>query len=223
MASIAHEVNQPLAAIVSNAGAGLRLSADLTGTHAAEVREILDDIRVQGRQAADVVQRLRLLAHKRPLALGPLDVNEVTGEIMKMVASDSSRRGVVLSAELASSLPLVDADRVCLQQVILNLVVNAMDAMDEVGAPERRLLVQTRRLDDAVEVTAARDSGEGISADRLPRIFEAFFTTKRDGVGLGLAIARSIVEAHHGRIWAEDHAGHGATFHVTLPVRPPAS
>jgi len=218
MASIAHEVNQPLAAIVSNAGAGLRLSADVTGAHAAEVREILDDIRAQGRQAADVVQRLRLLAHKRPLALGPLDVNEVTGEIMKMVASDSSRRGVVLSAELASSLPLVDADRVCLQQVILNLVVNAMDAMDEVGAPERRLLVQTRRLDDAVEV-AVRDSGEGISADRLPRIFEAFFTTKRDGVGLGLAIARSIVEAHRGRIWAEDHAGRGATFHVTLPVR----
>ena len=219
MTSIAHEVNQPLAAIVSNASAGLRLAVDLTGSHADEIREILDDVRAQGRLAADVVKRLRLLAHKRPLALGPLDVNEVTGEIVKMVASDSSRRGVSLSAELAASLPLVDADRVCLQQVILNLVVNAMDAMDEVQATDRRLLVQTRRLDDAVEV-AVHDSGEGIPPERLPRLFDAFFTTKRDGVGLGLAIARTIIEAHSGRIWAEDHAGRGATFHVTLPVRP---
>jgi PAS domain S-box-containing protein len=221
MASIAHEINQPLAAIVSNASAALRLSADTARPHADEVREILDDIRGQGQLAADVVKRLRLLAHKRPLVLGPLDVNEVTGDTLRLVATDTSRRGVVLSTELASSLPLVDADRVCLQQVILNLVVNAMDAMDEAQAPERRLLVRTRRLDDAVEMVV-QDSGEGIPPDRLPRLFDAFFTTKRDGIGLGLAIARSIVEAHSGRIWAEDHAGQGASFHVTLPVSQPS-
>ncbi len=105
----------------------------------------------------------------------------------------------------------------CLQQVLLNLVVNAMDAMDQVEARERQLVVRTRRLDDGVEV-AVSDTGAGIPADRLPRLFDAFFTTKREGIGLGLAIARSIIEAHRGRIWAEDHAGRGATFHVALPL-----
>jgi signal transduction histidine kinase len=111
----------------------------------------------------------------------------------------------------------VAADRVGLQQVVLNLVLNAMEAMDHAAAPDRELIVRSRRLDDAVEVSV-RDTGRGIAADSLPRLFDAFFTTKRDGLGLGLAIARSIVESHGGQIRAEDHGGRGATFWVTLPM-----
>jgi signal transduction histidine kinase len=144
-------------------------------------------------------------------------VNEVASETLRLVGGDARRRGVTLTAELAPSLPVVDADRVCLQQVVLNLIMNAMDAMDLVEAGERQLSVRTRRLDGAVEV-AVSDTGGGIPADRLPKLFDAFFTTKKEGLGLGLAIARSIVEAHRGRIWAEDHRGRGATFRLTLPV-----
>ena len=215
MASIAHEINQPLTAIVSNASAGLMLAV---ATDDVTLREILSDIRDQGRLAADVIERLRALAHKRPLELAPLDVNEVAHDIVRLIAGDAHRRGVIVSAELAPLLPAVDADRVCLQQVLLNLVVNAMDAMDQADAGERQLVVRTRRLDDAIEV-AVSDTGGGIPADRLPKLFDAFFTTKREGIGLGLAIARSIIEAHRGRIWAENHAGRGATFHVALPLR----
>ena len=182
MASIAHEINQPLTAIVSNAGAGLILAA--ASGNEATIREILSDIRDQGRLASDVIERLRALSHKRPLELAPLDVNEVARDILRLVESDSHRRGVTLSAELAPRLPAVDADRVCLQQVLLNLVGNAMDAMDQVEARERQLVVRTRRLSDAVEVTVS-DTGGGIPADRLPKLFDAFFTTKREGIGLG--------------------------------------
>ena len=218
MASIAHEINQPLTAVVSNASAGLRrLAAGASRDEATEFREIFTDIRDQGRLAADVIERLRALAHKQPLELEALDVNEVASEILRLVGGDARRRGVTLTAELAPSLPVVDADRVCLQQVVLNLIMNAMDAMDLVEASERQLSVRTRRLDGAVEV-AVSDTGGGIPADRLPKLFDAFFTTKKEGIGLGLAIARSIIEAHRGRIWAEDHRGRGATFRLTLPV-----
>ena len=115
------------------------------------------------------------------------------------------------------SLPAIAGDRVCLQQVVLNLLVNAMDAMDQVETGTRQLLVRTSRVGDAVEVSVT-DSGRGIPPDRLPKLFDAFFTTKERGLGLGLSIARSLVEAHGGRIWAEDHGGRGATFHVALPV-----
>src|SRR5262245_41804546 len=218
MASIAHEINQPLAAIVSNAGAGLQLlAASARRASEADFREIFSDIRDQGRLAAEVIERLRALAHKRPLELEQLDVNEVASDILRLVDGDARRRGVSLSSELAPSLPVVDADRVCLQQVLLNLIVNAMDAMDPVDAHERQVVVRTRRLEDAIEV-AVSDTGNGIPTDRLPKLFDAFFTTKREGIGLGLAIARSIVEAHRGQIWAEDHGGRGATFRLTLPV-----
>jgi C4-dicarboxylate-specific signal transduction histidine kinase len=219
MASIAHEINQPLTAVISNAGAGLRrLAAGASRDGATEFREIFSDIRDQGRLAADVIERLRALAHKQPLELQALDVNEVASDILRLVGGDARRRGVTLIAELAPSLPVVDADRVCLQQVVLNLIMNAMDAMDLVEANPRQLSVRTRRVDGAVEV-AVSDTGGGIPADRLPKLFDAFFTTKKEGIGLGLAIARSIIEAHRGRIWAEDHRGRGATFRLTLPVR----
>lgn len=217
MASIGHEINQPLAAIRSNAGAGLHLLNRDGRSDAAEVREIFSDIREQSRRAADVIERMRALAAKRPLESRTLDLNEVTSDILRLVAGDARRRRVALRSELFSSLPRINGDRVCLQQVVLNLILNAMDAMDQVEKSERRLLVRTLRLEDAVEVTVT-DSGRGIPTERMPRLFDAFYTTKERGLGLGLAIARSLVEAHGGRIWAEDHDGRGATFHVALPT-----
>jgi signal transduction histidine kinase len=164
-----------------------------------------------------VIDRLRALASKRSLQRQALDVNEVASDILRLVGGDARRRGITLRTELLPALPAIAADRVCLQQVMLNLILNAMDAMDQVEADARRLTVRTRRLPDAVEV-AVSDTGHGVPADRLPRLFDAFFTTKNEGLGLGLAIARSIVEAHGGRIWAEDHGGQGATFRLTLPA-----
>jgi PAS domain S-box-containing protein len=218
IASIAHEINQPLTSILGNASAALRrLSSETRPAEVTEFREIFVDIRDQVRRAGDVVERVRALAGKRPLERQTLDVNEVTGDIVRLVGGEARRRGVTLRTDLGPSLPAVAADRVCLQQVMLNLMMNAMDAMDQLKASERLVIVQTRRLNNAVEV-AVSDIGHGIPPDRLPKLFDAFFTTKKEGLGLGLAIARSIVEAHGGRIWAEDQGGRGATFRLSLPA-----
>jgi PAS domain S-box-containing protein len=219
MASIAHETNQPLTSIIANASAGLlRLGSDVRPDEVTEFREIFVDIRDQGHLASSVIERLRALAGKRPLEQQALDPNEVVSDILRLVGGDVQRRRVALRTELMPSLPPVAADRVGLQQVVLNLLMNAMDAIDEVQAEERLLIVRTGRLEDAIEF-AVSDTGGGIPAGHLPRLFDAFFTTKRDGLGLGLAIARSIIEAHGGRIWAEDHGRGGATFRLTLPLR----
>ncbi len=218
MASIGHEINQPLAAIRSNASAGLHLlNRDGGSDEQSELREIFRDVQDQSRLAAEVIERMRALAGKHPLVSEALDLNEVTNDILRLVAGDVRRRRVTLRSELVPSLPAIAGDRVCLQQVVLNLLVNAMDAMDHVETGTRQLLVRTSRVGDAVEVSVT-DSGRGIPPDRLPKLFDAFFTTKERGLGLGLSIARSLVEAHGGRIWAEDHGGRGATFHVALPV-----
>jgi two-component system, LuxR family, sensor kinase FixL len=150
-------------------------------------------------------------AGKRPLERQALDMNEVAGEIVTLVRGEARRRGVTVRTELVPSLPAIGADRVSLQQVMLNLVLNGMDAMDQQQAEERRLIVRTRQLADTVEV-AVSDTGHGIPADRLPRLFDAFFTTKKEGLGLGLAIARSIVEAHGGRIWPRTTVGAAPRF-----------
>jgi PAS domain S-box-containing protein len=218
MASLSHEITQPLTAILGNAAAGLlRLPADPADGRTTELREILSDVRDEARLAVDIIDRLRALARKKPLELRPVDVNEVASELLRLVASDARGRGVNLSMELAPSLPAVSADRICLQQVMLNLIVNGMDSMKEMDGNGRQLTLRTRRGEDGVEI-AVSDTGHGIPAERMPKLFDAFFTTKKDGIGLGLAIARSIVEAHGGQIWAEDHGGRGATFRLTLPV-----
>ena len=217
-ASIGHELRQPLTAILANTGAGLRLLAGEAGSDGVEdLREIISDIRDQCRSAGDVMERLQGLAGKRPPEPQILDVNEVVRDTLWLVGGDLRRRKIDLCTDFLPSLPTVTADRVGLQQVVLNLLLNAMDAMDQVVAGGRRLTVRTRRLDGVVEVTVS-DTGGGIPTDRFPRLFDAFFTTKEQGLGLGLAIARTIVEAHGGEIWAEDDAARGATFHVTLPL-----
>ncbi len=222
LASIAHEINQPLMSILANAGAGLLLlDAQARPDETPQLRSIFGDLCDQSRRAADVIERLRALVRKRPIELRALDVNDVARSTLRLVEGDARRRGITLCAELAPSLPIVAADRVCLEQVLLSLMVNAMDAMDEVAVKgERRLTVTTSRREDAVEL-AVSDFGHGIPAEGLAKLFDAFFTTKEDGLGLGLAIARSIVEVHHGQIWAENHGGGGATFRFTVPV--PAS
>ena len=217
-ASIVHEIQQPLTSIQANADAGLHLASQPEGElDTTELRDLLGDIHSSSADAGAIVDRLRSLVRKRPLELRPTDVNAVASDVLQLVAPDANRRRVTLHAELTRSLPPIDADRVSLQQVLLNLIVNALDAIDPDEQAERRVVVRTRAAANAVEC-AVSDTGHGIAVEQLPRIFEPFFSTKKDGLGLGLAIARSIVEAHAGRIWAEDHGGRGATFRVTLPV-----
>ena len=219
-ASIVHEIQQPLAAIVANAGAGMRLTSNGAGpADQAQLHETFADIHVEGESATQIIDRLRTLVRKRPLELRPLDVNEVADDVLRLVAADAQRRRVSVRAELASGLPAIAADRVSLQQVILNLVVNAMDAMDPVDAGIRSVVVRTRDTGTGVEL-AVSDTGRGISPDDQSRLFEPFFTTKKDGLGLGLAICRSIVEAHAGRIRVESGRERGTTFCVSFPVRP---
>jgi two-component system sensor kinase FixL len=217
MASITHEVKQPLTAIVGNAAAAARaLGDDTSHPHAAELREILADIATEGRLAADIVDRMKSLSRRRPLAFAPLDLNDLVADTIRFLAGDARRRHVTLSTELEPSLPAVRADRVCIQQVLLGLGLNAMEAMENASSETRRIVVRTRKREAGVELSVS-DTGCGIPADALSRVFEPFFTTKAQGLGLGLAIARSIVEAHHGRIWAGNDGRRGATFHIALP------
>lgn len=216
IASITHEVKQPLTAILANSSAAHRLLDESSGHPlAAELRDIFADIKTESLRASDVIGRMRTLARKKPLDLQPLEVNALVHETLRLVDADARRRRVTLSAELQPDLPQVRADRVCIQQVLLSLVLNAMEAMES-GSPTRHAVLKTRLDLDAIDVSVS-DTGHGVSVAHRPRLFEPFFTTKQDGLGLGLAIARSIVEAHSGRIWA-DGGDNGATFHVVLPT-----
>lgn len=215
-ASIAHEINQPLGAILSNADAAEML-LDSSPESLDEVRQILDDIRQDDLRAGDVIRRLRVLLRKRAMEMQPVDLIEVISEVLGLIRAEAGRRGVAIEAELAAELPLVHGDKVHLQQVLLNLMLNGMEAMADM--PGAKKLTVRNGLDGngSVEI-AVIDGGPGIASDRLHRLFDPFFTTKNEGMGLGLPIARTIVEAHGGRIWAENHAGGGATFRFTVPT-----
>jgi PAS domain S-box-containing protein len=214
-ASIAHEINQPLGAILSNADAA-EILLESAPSSLAEVRHILDDIRKDDLRASEVIRRVRALLRKRELELQPVDLNEVISEVFGLTRAESRRRRVAIQAELATDLPLVRGDKVQLQQVILNLLINGMDAMgDMTGA--RKLTVRSALDENGYVAIAVSDAGSGIAPDRLPRLFDPFFSTKKEGMGLGLPIARSLVEAHGGRIWAENNPCRGATFRFTLP------
>ncbi len=216
-ASVAHELNQPLTAIVSNARAGKRLLARESVDH-DELRAILEDVAADSLRGGEVIRRLRDLLKKGESRRQTLDINEVVLEVIPLVRSDAIRRNVSLEHRMAPGLPPVIADRVQLQQVVLNLIVNGLDAMDDVAADRRTLTLETSIGEAGTVQIAVRDSGVGLDSEHADRIFEPFYTTKSQGMGMGLAINRSIVEAHGGRLWATPNADHGATFVFTLPA-----
>jgi PAS domain S-box-containing protein len=217
-ASIAHEVNQPLAGIVTNAGTCLRMLGadppDVDGARETARRTIRD-----GNRAADVMTRLRALFSKREFSLESVDLNEATQEVIALSLSDLQRHRVILQSELADDLPIVTGDRIQLQQVILNLVRNASEAMIEVHGRPRLLLIKTEREDDNRVRLSVRDTGMGLSSQSLDSLFDAFYTTKSGGMGIGLFVSRSIVERHQGRLWAEPNDGAGATFSLSMPFQ----
>jgi two-component system sensor kinase FixL len=214
-ASIVHEIQQPLVAISANAEVAARQVARQANGGSGELGEILSDIQQASASAGDIIERLRNLARKRPMEPKPVDLNEVVNSVVRLVAADAARRRVHLRTEAAEGLPTLMADRVSLQHVILNLVMNAMEAMDDIHG-HREVIVRTRRVDNGAEISV-HDNGPGVPPEILPRVFDAFVTSKSDGIGLGLSIARSIVEAHKGQISASN-AGGGATFVIGLPL-----
>jgi C4-dicarboxylate-specific signal transduction histidine kinase len=215
-ASIAHEVNQPLAAVVTNAQACLRWLA-LETPRLDEARAAVERIVRDSNRASDVIQRIRALAKKTEPEMVALDINDVIREAISLEQREMLSQRVSLRTELASALPPVLGDRVQLQQVVINLVMNALEAMAPVTDRPRDMLIRSHQ-DDANEVlVAVRDSGMGIDSESAERLFNAFFTTKPSGMGMGLSISRSIIVAHGGRLWVSPNADHGATFQFTLP------
>jgi C4-dicarboxylate-specific signal transduction histidine kinase len=214
-ASIAHEVNQPLAGIVTNAEASLRwLAREPSQTE--EARHAVQRIIRDAERASGVVRRIRALSKKAAPEMTRLDINDVVNDAMQLVQREVLNHRVALRLELASGLAAVLGDRVQLQQVIINLVMNGIEAMSEVAEQQRRLVVRSQARDGQV-VVAVQDAGTGIDPDNANRLFSAFYTTKANGMGMGLSISRSIVEAHGGRIWATNNEGPGATIQFTLP------
>ena len=215
-ASVAHEVNQPLTGIVSNGSACLRFMAGDT-PNLEEAREAVRDIVRDGKRAGEVIARIRALTKRTAPPREKLDLNETIREVLAIVGDEAKRNSVVIRTQFADDLSPVSGDRVQLQQVLLNLVMNAMEAMSGVGERARQLVISTRNIDqDRVQVTV-EDSGTGLDPNTLARIFEPFYTTKPSGMGMGLSISRSIVQNHGGRLWATANDGPGTNFHFTLP------
>ena len=216
-ASMAHELNQPLTAILSNAQAAQMLLA-AGAVNLEKIDEILTDIVADDARAAEVIRRLRVLVKKGDLEQVPLDLNEVVSEVARLMRSDAVIRNVSMSLELTAGLPSVSGDRVQLQQVVLNLVLNGLDAIREGGGANGTLVIRTAR-DGARGVTVSvQDSGTGIDEKDTDRMFEPLYTTKAEGLGMGLAIVRTIVAAHGGALGVTNNVPRGATVHFTLPV-----
>jgi len=231
-ASIAHEINQPLTAIVNNANAGLRwLSGEAPDID--ETRETIRRILRDGNRASDVISRMRALFKKAPMTKEQFDLNEAIEEVVAITQNEAQRNRVLVRTRLAGDLPLILGDRVQLQQVVLNLVINAIDAMSAVSEGRRELLVSTQGVTEtkvpatgsgcstaepAYVLAAVRDSGPGLPTDSLNQLFSAFYTTKPKGLGMGLAVSRSLIDAHGGKLEAFPNDGPGATFQFTLPI-----
>ena len=216
-ASIAHEVNQPLTAIVANAGSCLRrLAAGPIETK--ELCEVLEDVVDDARRAHDVIQRIRGFVRKSPVQLVPLDFNPVVEDVLALVQPELRRHHISVRTDLTVDLPPVRGDRVQLQQVVLNLIMNAVEALQGIDAGSRALIVHSRRDATGSVVLGVRDSGPGLRPGDTEVIFDPFYTTKPSGMGMGLSVGRSIIEAHGGRLWAVTSGSRGATFQLSLPA-----
>jgi len=215
-ASLAHEVNQPIAAAVTNANTCLRWLAreqpDLEEARAATLRIVQD-----GTRAAEIIKRIRLLFKKETAERALVDINEVIREMIVLLRGEAMRYSVLMSVQLEEDAPVVMADRVQLQQVLMNLMVNAIDAMKDV-AWARELVIKSQRDNNGQILVAVNDTGLGLPPQRSEQVFEAFFTTKPHGTGMGLSISRSIVESHGGRLWAASNPPRGASFCFALPA-----
>jgi C4-dicarboxylate-specific signal transduction histidine kinase len=215
-ASIAHEVNQPLSGIVTNAGTCLRMLAmeppNVEGARETARRTIRD-----GNRASDVITRLRALFSKKHSLAERVDLNDATREVIALSLSELQSNRMILRSELADDLPLVTGDRVQLQQVILNLLRNGSDAMNTVHDRPRELLIRTERDEGDRALLSVKDAGIGFDPQSMDKLFQAFYTTKNDGMGIGLSVSRSIIEQHDGRLWATPNDGPGATFSFSIP------
>jgi C4-dicarboxylate-specific signal transduction histidine kinase len=215
-ASIAHEVNQPIAAMVTNAEAALRWLR-VGSSHLEKVQQSLTSIVEDGTRAGEVINRIRALMKKAPPRKDRLEINGAIVEIIELTRGEAMKYGISVLAELADHLPVVEADRVQLQQVLLNLIVNALDAMGATNEGPRELLISTGTIESSGVLVAVQDSGPGLEVAMLEPVFESFYTTKPTGLGLGLSICRSIIEAYGGRLWASTNQRRGTTFQFTLP------
>jgi C4-dicarboxylate-specific signal transduction histidine kinase len=216
-ASIAHEVMQPITAAVINAHAALRW-LDTQPPDLEEIRQALGRVVKEGNRATDVIGRIRALIKKAPPRKDGLEINEAILEVIALTRGEVVKNGVSVQTQLAEGLPLIQGDRVQLQQVVLNLIINAVQAMSGVSEGSRELLIGTGNDASGGVLVAVQDSGPGLNPKSSDRLFDAFYTTKPGGMGMGLTICRSVVEAHGGRIWASRNAGPGATVQFTLPV-----
>jgi PAS domain S-box-containing protein len=216
-ASIAHEVNQPIGALVTNAHAALRLlKADPPDL--VQVSEALDDIIADGRRVSKVIDRIRALVKKRRREIWPLDINEVILETIALTRGEVLKSDISLEVQLARDLPVIQGDRIQLQQLVTNLMMNAIEAMSTAEISNRNLQIDSRtEIGDQILLTVC-DSGPKLTAECLDRFFDAFYSTKSNGIGIGLSICRSIVETHGGQIWATANADRGVTLHVSLPI-----
>ena len=215
-ASIAHEVNQPIAAVVTNAQAAMRW-LNMEPPNAAEVRQALGRIVRDGRRAGDIIGRIRALVRKAPPRNEEVDINEAMLEVVALTRSELRSNRTSLQTQVADGLPVILGDRIQLQQVMLNLILNALEAMSGSSAAARELVIKTGQDGSGGVLVAVEDSGPGLQPESLDRLFDAFYTTKPGGLGMGLSICRSIIEAHGGRLWATSNLPQGAVFQFALP------
>ena len=218
MASIAHEVKQPVAGTVANAQAALRWLGGRT-PDLEQAREALADIVKTGKRTSEVIDRLCHLVAKVPPRKNRLEINGMIREVVELSGGEAMKNGVSVETRLAENLPLIQGDRVQLQQVVLNLIVNAVQAMGAAAEGTRELLVTTSQAAEHDVLIAVKDTGPGLAPANVGRVFDAFYTTKPCGLGMGLSICRSIIEAHGGRLWASANAPRGTIFQFTVPVR----
>jgi C4-dicarboxylate-specific signal transduction histidine kinase len=216
-ASIAHEINQPVAAAVNNASAALRWLGK-EPPDLEQARQALNRIFKNGNRVSEVIGRIRALLKKAPLHKEDVDINEAILEVIGLTRGEVTKNGISVQTQLAEGLPFIRGDWVQLQQVILNLIINAVEALSSVGEGPRELIISTGETKSNGVLVAIRDSGPALTQASLERVFDAFYTTKPGGLGMGLSICRSIIEAHDGQLWASVNVPRGAVFQFTVPV-----